>query len=241
MFKPVTTARTFEVISEQIREQIEARRLRPGDKLPSERELSLQFGVSRNTVREALRNLESAGLIGLQKGAHGGAFVREGSFDGVTQSIRDMLALGRISLDNLTEARQEIMKVVLRMAAQRATEDDFKKLDENLVLSRQAIENREHEQQMKLTAAFYSLLAKSTQNMVLMLLTEPLAEVVRRFVRAADIRATISVVESREQVVQCLRNHDADGAITIMNDHLSKVHEAILRRYPEGSIMAVDQ
>jgi DNA-binding FadR family transcriptional regulator len=241
MFKPVTTVRNFEAISAQIREQIEARRLRPGDKLPAERELAVQFGVSRNAVREALRSLESAGIIGLQKGAHGGAFVLEGNFDGVTRSIRDMLALGRISLDNLTEARQEIMKVVLQMASERATEDDIQKLEENVALSEKAIAARQHETQMALSAEFYSLLAQATQNVVLVLLVDPLSEVVRHFVNAAGIRATEPVVDSRKELVACLRNHDGEGAIRIMNDHLTVVHQAILRKYPEGSIATISK
>ena len=62
-FAPVRPARTFEVISDQIREQVRTGALKSGDKLPPERVLATQFGTSRNAVREALRSLEHAGLI----------------------------------------------------------------------------------------------------------------------------------------------------------------------------------
>ena len=63
---------------ERIRHQLSIRALRPGDKLPAERELAVQFGVSRSALREALRSLEIAGIVELRKGVKGGAFIRPG-------------------------------------------------------------------------------------------------------------------------------------------------------------------
>ena len=73
--------------------------LKPGDKLPSERELARQFGASRNAIREALRTLEVAGFIELQTGAKGGAFVREIDARLIADSMRDMLHLGHITIN----------------------------------------------------------------------------------------------------------------------------------------------
>ena len=67
--------------------------------------LAQQFGVSRNTLREALRSLENAGLLRLQKGASGGAFVRESTGDAIITGLRDMFHLGAIQPEHLTEAR----------------------------------------------------------------------------------------------------------------------------------------
>src|SRR6476619_4824745 len=67
-FEPIRTRRAFEEICDRIRAQIAAGKLRPGDKLPPERELALQLGVGRNALREALRSLEIAGIVRLQKG-----------------------------------------------------------------------------------------------------------------------------------------------------------------------------
>ena len=76
-FRAIRSARAFEEIAGQIRAELAAGRLKVGSRLPSERALSEQFGVSRNTLREALRSLEHGGLIRLQKGAAGGAFISE--------------------------------------------------------------------------------------------------------------------------------------------------------------------
>ena len=104
-FRPIKTVRAFEEIADQIRGELSNRRLRPGDRLPAERALAEQFGVSRNTLREALRSLENSGLLRLQKGASGGAFVRESTGDAIITGLRDMFHLGAIRPEHLTEAR----------------------------------------------------------------------------------------------------------------------------------------
>src|SRR5258707_3222475 len=78
-FSRIRNLRAFEEIADQIRKELSDRRLRAGDRLPPERLLAEQFGVSRNTLREALRSLENAGLLRLQKGATGGAVGRGGT------------------------------------------------------------------------------------------------------------------------------------------------------------------
>src|SRR5260221_2809885 len=77
-FRPIRTRRAFEEICERIREQLALGVLKPGDKLPRERDLAEQFGVSRNVLREALRSLEMAGPLRLRKGGKGGAVIRRG-------------------------------------------------------------------------------------------------------------------------------------------------------------------
>ncbi len=105
-FKPIHTRRTFEEICERIREQLALGVLKPGDKLPAERELAQQLGVSRNVLREALRSLEMAGVLRLQKGVKGGAFIQAGRHPPHERaSMRDMLSLGTISVRELSEAR----------------------------------------------------------------------------------------------------------------------------------------
>ena len=74
----VRSSRIFEEISNQVRAQVVNGQLKPGDKLPAERQLALQFGASRTAVREALRGLEMSGVVELHKGVKGGAFIRAG-------------------------------------------------------------------------------------------------------------------------------------------------------------------
>jgi DNA-binding GntR family transcriptional regulator len=101
-FRPIHTRRAFEEICERIREQLDLGVLKPGDKLPPERDLAQQLGVSRNVLREALRSLEMAGVLRLRKGVKGGAFVREGDTGRMNLVMRDMLSLGTISVRELS-------------------------------------------------------------------------------------------------------------------------------------------
>ncbi|SDF49624.1 transcriptional regulator, GntR family [Salipiger thiooxidans] len=230
VFKPVKSIRTFEAISDQIRRQIETGVLQPGDKLPSDRELAVQFGVSRNSVREALRILESASILELQQGASGGAFILEGDGSNVSRSISDMMALKQISLQHVTEARVELMNVILRLACENADASDFELLEKNINTTRAAVETNDLELQMESTKDFYTIIAQSTKNPMYTLIVAPISEVVRRFVREAGIRIPIEVVKTREQLLQLLRDRDAEGAIAVLSAHLDTIHEAILHR-----------
>ena len=119
-FRPIHTRRAFEEICERIREQLALGVLKPGDKLPPERDLAQQLGVSRNVLREALRSLEMAGVLRLQKGVKGGAFIQEGDTSRMNDVMRDMLSLGTISVRELSEARIHVLDLVVRLACANA-------------------------------------------------------------------------------------------------------------------------
>src|SRR5215468_11498582 len=124
-FRPIHTRRAFEEICERIREQLALGVLKPGDKLPPERDLAQQLGVSRNVLREALRSLEMAGVLRLQKGVKGGAFIQEGDTSRMNDVMRDMLSLGTISIRELSEARVHVLDLVVRLACANARQADF--------------------------------------------------------------------------------------------------------------------
>src|SRR3954452_11687263 len=95
-----------EAIVEQIRGLIRSDQLRPGDRLPSERDLGERLGVSRVTVREALRGLGANGLVTIRVGARGGAFVTAPTSAQVGEGISDLLTFSVIEPADVTEARQ---------------------------------------------------------------------------------------------------------------------------------------
>jgi DNA-binding transcriptional regulator YhcF (GntR family) len=119
-FVPIKHRRLSDQVSEQIQGRIVSGELRSGDKLPPERELAESFGVSRGAVREALRNLERTGLVSLQAGSRGGAFIGEGDPSLIGDSFRNLYQLGSVSIDDLTEARLWLASTVVRIACARA-------------------------------------------------------------------------------------------------------------------------
>ena len=114
-FEAIKRRRLSDDVSAQIQMRIASGELRSGDKLPPERELAERFGVSRGAVREALRTLERTGLVSLQAGSRGGAFIGQGNPGLIGDSFRNLYLLGSVSLDDLTEARQWLESTVVRM------------------------------------------------------------------------------------------------------------------------------
>src|SRR3954452_9704998 len=90
LFAPITVARASSAIADQIRTAIVTGRLTEGERLSPERELAEQFGVSRVTVRDALRSLEAMGLIEVRVGGHGGAFVTAPTGSRVARAMSEM-------------------------------------------------------------------------------------------------------------------------------------------------------
>src|ERR671934_449313 len=125
LFAPVSVARASSAIADQIRAAIVGGKLQPGQRLSPERELAEQFGVSRVTVRDALRALEAMGLIEVRVGARGGAFVTVPSGAVVGQTMSDMMMMQAISPEDVVEARLAVELGTVTIACSRATDDDL--------------------------------------------------------------------------------------------------------------------
>lgn len=131
LLKPVVTKRASEAIFAQIRDLIISGRLRPGERLPSERDMMDMLGKSRPPIREALRMLENAGLIKSIPGS-GGAIVQQLDTSSVSEPLSNMLALSSITKDELLEYRRLNDVTFAGWAAQRRTKEDIDALERNL-------------------------------------------------------------------------------------------------------------
>src|SRR6266498_5239827 len=103
LFTPVSTGRVSADIVEQVKRAIQEGQLSPGDQLPSERDLTKQLGVSRVSVRDALRMPEAYGLIEVRVGARGGAFVTAPAPRLVGEGMANMLMLASVTPSEVTE------------------------------------------------------------------------------------------------------------------------------------------
>jgi DNA-binding FadR family transcriptional regulator len=130
MFAPVAVARASSAIAEQIRNAMVTGRLKAGDRLSPERELAEQFGVSRVTVRDALRSLEAMGLIEVKVGARGGAFVTAPNGSKVAQTMSDMMLMSSTTAEDIVEARLIVELGTVSLACARATVEDLAALRE---------------------------------------------------------------------------------------------------------------
>lgn len=226
-YQPIRTKRAFEEVVQQIRDLVSGGSLQPGDRLPPERELSARLNVSRSALREALRTLESSGLLELRKGKGGGAFVTHGNPQAVSATMRDLLHLGNLSLDQLTEARRWIEEVVVRVATERATEADFLALEDNIRQAKALYEQKRYAEKTDKNIEFHVLLARATRNPILVMNVESMIELLRSFAqRVSSDQATYLGFAQRARVIKAMRARDADKAVKEVVAIMTKWHRS---------------
>ena len=230
-FRPVAGKRAFEEIAEQIRAQLAKQSLRVGDRLPAERQLAGQFHVSRNTLREALRSLEIAGLLEFKKGAAGGAFITEGGGGAAVAGLADLYHMGTIRPQHLTEARILIGTEVARLACARRTQRDLAALQANVDAAEAATAAGDVALRAQINYAFHSLLARAAGNPVLIILTDALMEMTRHFVEKVGYMPNRYVMPSRRLLLAHLRAKDGAAAAAEMKSLLQRLQRFHLAAY----------
>ncbi len=220
MFAPITFARASSSIAEQIRTAIVNGKLSEGERLPPERELAEQFGVSRVTVRDALRALEALGLIDVRVGARGGAFVTVPSGSVMGQTMSDMMMMQALSAEDIVEARLVVELGTVTLACARATDGDLARM-------RVLVECAEHEIAAKtytreLSWDFHALLAELAHNAALAGLTSSFRSTLSMHpVRKREANGGHArTVEEHARIVQALEKRDGAAARTEMARHL---------------------
>jgi len=128
LFSPATPGGASEDVALQIEAAIVAGSIAPGQSLPSERELQLQFQTSRGVVREALRALRQKGLLDIRKGARGGAFVKSVGVDNVSESLALFLKQHPVAPERLIEFRETIDRALTTLATARADAEQAARL-----------------------------------------------------------------------------------------------------------------
>jgi GntR family transcriptional repressor for pyruvate dehydrogenase complex len=223
LFSRISAGRISEVIVEQIRLLMRQGQLKPGDRLPAERELCERFGVSRVTVREALRMLESSGLVEIRVGARGGAFVTVPTSERVREGLADLLTLSVVSASDVAEARLILEIGIVPLVCERATEEDLADLDRIIAQSDAAL--RAGEYTLELSAAFHIRVAHATHNQAVAMLVEsfrgPMLMSMEKARRAAPEMGKVGTAEHRK-FVNAVRKRDSEAAVQIMRPHLER-------------------
>ena len=158
-----------------IKQAILEERFKAGEKLPSERELVEQFQVSRVTIREALSNLQSSGLITIRRGVKAGAYVAEPSSDQITESLLNLMSLGRIDYSHLIDARLYIEPRAAEIAAKYRSDEDIERLKALLVQAEQRAEQSRKESRL-LNVSFHCEVARISANPIIVFITESITQ-----------------------------------------------------------------
>jgi GntR family transcriptional regulator, transcriptional repressor for pyruvate dehydrogenase complex len=228
-FAPAKARRVFEDIVMQIRRELTNGNLRPGDRLPGERDLARQFGTSRTAVREAFRNLENAGIIVSQPGRDGGAFIKEADPKLLTQLLGDMISLGSISLESLTEVRVLFLNIVVELACQNAKAQDFAAMEAAVDSIEKHSAATSPAQRQVAIGTFYDALTTATRNEVLVILIRSITEIVRSVLLEVAPRPKYETVGTFRKIIMALRARDSDKACKLMREHLKDLHQYLWR------------
>ncbi|HEX3593315.1 MAG TPA: FadR/GntR family transcriptional regulator [Pseudonocardiaceae bacterium] len=232
LFNPVTLARASQAIVDQIRELIQSGQLRAGERLPSERDLCERFGVSRVTVREALRILEAGGLVTVKVGARGGAYITTPSSDRVGRGIEDYLTMSpSITPAEVTEARLVLEVGIVPIVCERATEED---IDDLLALCDKADASvADGTYTMEMSTEFHLHVARLAHNgaieMLLGPFSRPMLSSLKAAREAAPIMGALGVKEHR-RFVHAVRDRDVPKATELMKAHLERTASRVRQR-----------
>lgn len=225
LFHSLRAQNLSEHVRNEIVDAIQEGKLSAGARLPSERELAEQFGVSRVVIREGLRSLEARSVIEVRPGR--GAFVSQSPNGALSRSWRSWLVAHRSEVLELLAVREAMEQLAARRAAERATPPDVQRLLENW--ERFEAEARRPfpriERLVELDVAFHHLIAEMGGGSLLPKLIDELAIVLRESRRATfslQGRGEISAVEHR-RIVDAIAAHDPAAAAAALVEHMRSV------------------
>lgn len=216
-------ARASTDVIAQIREAIFSGRYQPGDRLPVEREMARQFGVSRVTVRDALRSLEAAGLVQVKVGGRGGPYVAHPPLSLLTESLGTHLHLRGTTFLELAEARLALETTATRLATERATEEDLKELEA-------AIHGpiRPPVDAAATSLDFHTALVRAAHNQALLTMfmaTRALIQEAFDALHASQPDMAESARRAHSELYEAIRAREGDRAVSIMRTHLYEFAE----------------
>jgi DNA-binding FadR family transcriptional regulator len=189
--------------------------------------MAVQFGVSRVTVRDALRALEASGLVTVKVGGRGGPFVAQPDASVISASLGSQLQLQGTTFEELAEARLAIETTAARLAAERATEEDLAHL------KRSVEEAGSHDDSVAESFDFHYGLVKAAHNRVLLLMFEATRTLIRSAFGELHHQQPDMAGSGRSMhlaLYQAIERRDADTAVRLMREHLYEFAERAKRR-----------
>ena len=215
----------FKVI-EYIKKQVESGQLLKGDKIPTERQLVELLGIGRNSIREALKVLDTIGIVDRRQGD--GSYIREEFYNWFSEPMRIAFMLSETNKKEIFEFRNMIEVEIATLAAQRITDEEIEELK---VCHDKLIEKNEEQINAKYDKIFHSLLAKASKNMIIINSYNAMDYMLDQFIY--NIRVDAFNNEGRELASRI--HHDIFEAIIHRNPKLAreamKKHMDVIRRY----------
>ena len=219
-FEAIRAEPIYRKVAEALMERILDRRLRHGDRLPSETELARQFGVNRSTVREAVRELQSNGLLGRRRGSKLLVVTRPEA-DHVAEGVSRALVLHDVTYRDVWEALMILEPPIAEAAARRRTEGDLAQIAE--AAASFSVNNADTTSAAFHATEFFRTVGAATHNRILMMGHEPLLQLLEPSLRSMmdevpQSRARITTAEKR--ILEAIRSKEVETANKWMTRHI---------------------
>jgi GntR family transcriptional repressor for pyruvate dehydrogenase complex len=230
--KVVEKKRAYEDIVQQVSSLIEGGKLKQGDQLPSERELTEIFKVSRTTVREAIRTLESMKLLQCRPG--NGTYVLATSEEALIQPLAAALFNAKDDIRDIFYIRKIIEPYVAKLAAENATVQEIAEMEEILRTQEISIENSENI--IETDSAFHNLMASATKNRVMERLIVALVDFLKQSREnyllddKHGYKRPERSLEGHRQVLAAIKNGDGKAAQESMMQHLEEIEGIVFEK-----------
>ena len=224
--EPVKSIRIYEDIVRQVKALIADGRLTSGDRLPPERELAERFRVSRTSVREALRSLQSRGLIEIRAGE--GAFVCDVSVEALIEPLALVILPHREAVRELFEARLLLEPAIAALAARRASREEIAEMDR--ILREQAREVASGRTGMAQDSALHAAIAGAAHNRAIVRIVNALVDLLGQS-REESLHTRGRPRRSHQdhrRILSAIRRRDESGARRAMLTHLTAVERLVL-------------
>jgi len=230
--EPLKRKKLFQEIVERIQQSIRQGDLKPGDQLPTERDLTQQLNVSRTSVREALLTLEIMGYIEIKQSK--GAFVREVKLEDIIEPITSAIYVDNQMVLDLLNVRDLIEAETSRLAALNATLEDLKKIENAIADAKNEVEKGGLG--LKGDDLFHTAIASSSGNQIYELIMYLIRDLLSKS-REATLKIhgqPAKTVEDHIMIFESIRDRDPERAQKYMKEHLSKAKDNIISIIKQG-------
>ncbi len=230
--KPAPHRNKGEQVAQLLLERIIAARLEPGSSFGTEAELLAQFNVSRPTLRESLKILESQGVLGLRPGPGGGIIVKKPSIDMLAHGLSVYLHMREVPFLAVLRAREVIEPALAAEAAVNGTEVDFAELEASIARMRDLHGARDQDAFLEENRAFHGIIARASGNTVLEVFWSTisvLASGEHHGVRYSTGNQS-HVIAAHERILRACRQRDGEAAALAMETHVSDLENLVRTR-----------